>query len=106
MNVDRGLSSTPPNQRSCGWWRANGASPLGLKWDQKIHILSVYFSNGLASVESENWRTKLDELESVLNLWKQRELSSLGRALLVNILGASRFYHVAKVIPPPNWVCK
>ena len=37
-----------------GRWRANGASPFGLKWVPKIRILGVYFSNGLASVESEN----------------------------------------------------
>ena len=89
-----------------GRWRANGASPFGLNWVSKIRILGVYFSNGLASVESENWRFKLDKLESVLNLWKQRQLSFLGRALIVNILGASRFYHVAKILSPPSWVCE
>ena len=36
-------------------WRCNGASPFGLNWVSKLHILGVYFSNGLASVESENW---------------------------------------------------
>ena len=54
----------------------------------------------------ENWRAKLDKLELVLNLWKQRDLSFLGRALIVNVLGASRFYHVAQTISPPNWVCE
>ena len=38
----------------------------------------------------------------MLNLWKQRHLSFLGRALIVHVLGASRFYHVAKIISPPN----
>ena len=107
---ERGLGAKLNTSKSeamwLGRWRANGASPFGLKWVPKIRILGVYFSNGLASVESENWRTKLDKLESVLNLWKQRELSFLGRALLVNVLGASRLYHVAKIISPPNWVCE
>ena len=89
-----------------GRWRCNGASPFGLNWVTKLRILGVHFSNGLVSVESENWRAKLDKLELVLNLWKQRDLSFLGRALIVNILGASRFYHVAKIISPPNWVCE
>ena len=107
---ERGLGAKLNTSKSeamwLGRWRANGASPFGLKWVPKIRILGVYFSNGLASVESENWRTKLDKLESVLNLWKQRELSFLGRALLVNVLGASRLYHVAKIISPPKWVCE
>ena len=89
-----------------GRWRCNGASPFGLNWVTKLRILGVHFSNGLVSVESDNWRAKLDKLELVLNLWKQRDLSFLGRALIVNVLGASRFYHVAKIISPPIWVCE
>ena len=53
--------------------------------------MGVYFSNGLISVESDNWKARLGKLQSVLNLWKQRELSFLGRAMIVNVLGASRF---------------
>ena len=58
-----------------GRWRCNGASPFGLNWVLKLRILGVHLSNGLVSVESENWRAKLDKLELVLNLWKQRHLS-------------------------------
>ena len=88
-----------------GRWRSNGASPFGLKWVSKIKILGIFFSNGLVSVESDNWRSKLDKLETKLNLWKQRELSFVGRALIVNVLGASRFWHTAKILLPPKWVC-
>ena len=55
-----------------GRWRCNGASPFGLNWVLKLRILGVHLPNGLVSVESENWRAKL---ELVLNLWKQRHLS-------------------------------
>ena len=87
-----------------GSWRSNGASPFGLKWVPKLKILGIFFSNGLVSVESDNWRSKLDKLETKLNLWKQRELSFAGRALIVNVLGASRFWHTAKILLPPRWV--
>ena len=89
-----------------GRWRVNKATPFGLKWVPKIRILGVYFSNGLVSDKSDNWKSKLDKLETVLNLWKQRELSFIGRAMIVNVLGASRFWHVAKIVSPPNWVCE
>lgn len=87
-----------------GRWRANGATPFGLKWVNKMRILGVYFSNGLLSVDKENWKSKLDKLKSVLNLWSSRELSFVGRTMILNVLGASRFWHVAKVVPPPSWV--
>ena len=63
--------------------------------------MGVYFSNGLISVESDNWKARVDRLQSVLNLWKQRELSFLGRTMIVNVLGASRFWHTAKILAPP-----
>ena len=82
----------------------SGDSPFGLKWVTKIRILGVFFSNGLVSVDDDNWNVKLNKLSSILGLWKQRDLSFIGRSLIVNVLGASRLWHVAKVICPPSWV--
>ena len=87
-----------------GKWRANGASPFGLKWVNKLKILGVYFSNGLVDVDEDNWRSKLDKLKQTLGLWSQRDLSFLGRGMILNVLGASRFWHVAKILLPPSWV--
>ena len=98
------LNTTKSEAMWLGRWRANGASPFGLKWVKKMKILGVYFSNGLVSVEDDNWKAKLTKLKSVLGLWSQRDLSFLGRAMIVNVLGASRFWHLAKVLPPPSWV--
>lgn len=56
------------------------------------------------AVDNDNWKCKLDKLQSVLNLWSSRELSFTGRAMIINVLGASRFWHVDKVLPPPKHV--
>ena len=105
---ERGLGAKLNASKSEATWlrrcRCNGASPFGLNWVSKLHILGVYFSNGLVSVESENCQTKLHKLELVLNLWKLGDLSFLRPALTINVLGANRFYHVAKIISLPNWV--
>ena len=87
-----------------GKWRDNGATPHGLKWVKKMRILCVFFGNRLVSVDQDNWKPKLDKLKSELNLWSSRELSFVGRSLILNILGASRFWHVAKILAPPTWV--
>ena len=70
-----------------GRWRANRATPFSLKWVPKIWIFGVYFSNGSVSVESDNWKSKPDKLETALNLWEQRELSFM----IVKVLVASHF---------------
>ena len=87
-----------------GYWCGRRDSPFGLKWVTKIRILGVFFSNGLVSVHDDNWNVKLNKLSSILGLWKQRDLSFIGRSMIVNVLGASRLWHVAKVIVPPSWV--
>ena len=87
-----------------GRWRANGASPFGFKWVNKLKILGVYFSNGLVNVDEDNWRCKLDKLKRTLGLWSKRDLSVLGRSIILNVLGASRFWHVAKALLPLIWV--
>ena len=69
-----------------------------------LWILGVYFSNGLVSVDEDNWRFKLDKLKRTLGLWSQRDLSFLGRGVILHVLGASRFWHVAKVLPLPKWL--
>ena len=98
------LNTTKTEAMWLGRWRDNGATPYGLKWVNKMRILGVFFSNGLLSVEQDNWKSKLDKLQSALNLWSSRELSFIGRAMILNVLGASRFWHVAKILVPPTWV--
>ena len=84
-----------------GKWRDNGATPHGLKWVNKMRILCVFFGNRLVSVDQDNWKPKLNKLKSELNLWSSRELSFVGPSMILNILGASRFWHVAKILAPP-----
>ena len=97
------LNTSKSQMMWLGRWRAYTASPFGFKLVSKMRILGVFFSNGLVSVDDDNWRSKLVKLEKALNLWSQRDLSFIGRAMIVNVLGASRFWHVAKILSPPHW---
>ena len=87
-----------------GAWRSKPDTPSGLTWVNKMKILGVWFSNGSVSVESDNWQPRLNKLENNLNLWKSRSLSLVGRSLIVNTLGASKFWFLAKILPIPPWV--
>ena len=69
-----------------------------------MKILGVWYTNGLANVTIDNWQKKLNKLEKNLNLWKTRSLSLVGKALIINILGASKFWFLSKVLPTPEWV--
>jgi len=69
-----------------------------------MRILGVDFSNGLVNGDGDNWKAKLDKLKQVLGLWSQRDLSFIGGGMILNVLGASRFWHVAKVVFPQSGV--
>ena len=84
--------------------RSCSDEPLGLTWVTKMKILGVWYTNGLANVTIDNWQKKLKKLEKNLNLWKTRSLSLVGKALIINILGASKFWFLSKVLPTPEWV--
>jgi len=87
-----------------GAWRACPDTPLGLTWVTKMKLLGVWYSNGLANVDPDNWQSKLNKLEKNLNLWKSRSLSFVGKSLIINVLGASKFWFLAKILPAPEWV--
>lgn len=87
-----------------GAWRSCPDKPLGLTWVTKMKILGVWYTNGLANVEHDNWQSKLNKLEKNLNLWKTRSLSFVGKALIINVLGASKFWFLARVLRTPEWV--
>ena len=59
--------------------------PMASNGLKKMRILGVFFNNGLVSVDNDNWKTKLDKLKTVLNLWSSRELSFIGRSMILNL---------------------
>ena len=85
-----------------GSWRFRTDEPLGLSWVRKMKILGVCF--GTLPVERDNWQPKLEKLQKALNLWKSRSLSFIGKALIVNILGFSKFFYLGRFLPLPAWV--
>ena len=86
-----------------GKWRfVRTDRPYNFKWVTKMKILGAFFSQ--QNVEKDNWQPKLEKLEKVLDLWKSRDLSFVGRSLIINILGASLFWYLAKVFIVPKWV--
>ena len=85
-----------------GAWRDRSDAPLGLTWVRKMKVLGVFF--GTVPVELDNWQPKINKLEKSINLWKSRSLSLVGKSLIVNVLGLSKFFYLAKVLLPPSWV--
>ena len=90
----------------CGWvvWSMEivPSHPTWSLWVNKMKISGVWFWN--IWCDPENWFPCVSKLETTLNLWKTRSLSMIGKTLIINIFGASKFWFLAKVLPVPEWV--
>lgn len=76
--------------------------PLGLTWVKKMKVLGVCF--GVVPVEQDNWASKVGKLKRAVNFWKSRSLSLVGKCMVVNVIGLSKFYYLARVLLVPEWV--
>ena len=85
-----------------GAWKCRTDEPLGLTWVRKMKILGVIF--GTESTELDNWQPKLKKLEKSLNLWKSRSLSFVGKSMILNVLGLSKFLYLSRALIMPVWV--
>ena len=87
-----------------GAWRSREDEPLGLTWVKKMKVLGVWF--GVVPVEQDNWLSKIIKLEKSINLWKSSSLSFVGKSLIINVLGLSKFYYLARILLLPDWVSR
>lgn len=86
-----------------GSWSGRTDPPVALLWSSvKLKVLGAFIGPG--DLEEDNWRPRLTAIENTLNAWRARHLSYRGRALVINVLGLSRIWYLASVVPVPDWV--
>ena len=84
-----------------GPWQHRDDLPVELSWSgEAIAVLGCRISN----TESVDWESLIVKFESQLVLWKHRQLSFRGRALIANVLGLSVFWYQATVFDIPKTV--
>ena len=59
----------------------------------------------MASPE-DNWRPRISAVENVFLSWRQRSLSYLGKALIINAIALSRIWYVASLVYMPPFVLR
>ena len=79
--------------------------PYGFNWEKKsLKILGLYF--GTEMTNKQNWEQRIQKFNRTLNLWKMRDLSFRGKAVVVNQLVASALWYPATILHFPRWVIK
>ena len=80
-----------------------------LKWNvypnNNVKTLGITFSSTTsASNINENWGKKVNSIKLIIEAWKYRQLSMVGKILIVKCLMASQLTYVSSVIVLPEHV--
>lgn len=82
--------------------RHNRTTPLGISWAQYyMKIRGVYLSYCPEISYQKNFSDKMTKAKSVLNMWKGRNLTLLGKMQIVKSFITSQFLYVASVVEIP-----
>jgi len=72
--------------------------------DDFLVILGIALGNDKKTCENINWKKKMDKIENILRLWKQRHLTLRGKSIVIQSLLVSRIWYNMNVQPLPEWV--
>ena len=88
-----------------GKWSKNKTTPLQLQWVNKpVKILGLYFSYDDNKNKHFNFDLKVKKLQTKLDLWKARNLTLFGKALIIKSLGLSQIVYAASNLNTPTEV--
>ena len=71
----------------------------------KIKILGIVFENGKRAIDiDENWTGRIEKLTRIIQLWSKRDLSIMGKNVIVNFFLVSQLIYVMQSIGLPEKV--
>ena len=77
--------------------------PNNIKWNTNpVKVLGVYLSQNLDEAYSANISNKLKKIKQLLNSWKQRKLTLIGKVLIIKSLAVSQIIYLANLQPFPD----
>ena len=75
-----------------------------VKWVDKMKITGIIFTKNIEECREENFDVAVEKLKTQLNLWKQRDLSLLGKIQIIKTFGISQLQYVMNMVTPPESV--
>ena len=67
-----------------------------------MRYLGIYIGNNKAINSTKNWEDKLQEISSILESWKTRDLSLFGKVLIIKTLAVSKIVLAASLLQVPQ----
>ena len=71
-----------------GSWAGRKDKPFSFRWPEvSAYALGIHFTNDSSTSDKLNFEKKLEDLQRILNSWKRRKLTLLGKLILSSRLG-------------------
>jgi len=75
--------------------------------NNSVKSLGVHFSsNKPANTLSENWEAKVKKINNIINVWKMRDLTLVGKIIIIKSLLSSQLTFISSIINLPDHVIK
>ena len=90
-----------------GLWAERKDTPFGFRWPKdSVYSLGIHFTKEKRISDALNFEKKLEDLQKILNSWKRRKLTLLGRINIAKSLGLSKLIYNASVLSLPEEFAK
>ena len=89
-----------------GSFRDRNFAPLGFSWKKGIKILGIYVTYDEREMINKNFTDKIQSVKDTIAVWKSRNLSFIGKNLIIKSLLLSKFTYVASLLTVSNEVIK
>jgi hypothetical protein len=83
----------------------NCQTPMNIKWVKQVHSLGIYYSYEGDYVMQKNFMDRAKEFKQILDMWRQRDLSLIGKITILKSLAFSKIIYQCGVLTiPPKYV--
>ena len=96
-----GLRLNPSKTKALwlGPWRHKVDEPFQFYWPKEpIRALGIFISYHQKQNEVKNFKAKVDELSTILDIWQSRNLTLLGRVLITKCLRISQLVYSMSIL--------
>ena len=101
-----GVNTEKTELMPLGSSKATDIEGLGYKIVEELKITGVFFTYSQEDSTKRNYTENINNIEIMLNIWKQRQLSILGKVQIIKTYGISQIIFVCNMLTVPQNVIK
>ena len=79
---------------------------FSIVWPKQIRCLGIYVGHSKEKNDQQNWTSKIEKVEQILEKWNNHKLSLFGKVQIIKTFAISQFVLIATLLVVPEGVIK